>query len=86
MENIMEGYEVIGFLACWHCLEFLILNDKISKFCKYVLISSENNCFKNCKYFSFLQDFLILDLSPGETVVVTVTKLYERNSITLDKD
>ena len=28
-ENIMEDYDSAAFITCWHCLEFLIMNEKI---------------------------------------------------------
>ena len=30
-ENIMEDYDSAAFITCWHCLEFLIMNEKISE-------------------------------------------------------
>ena len=27
----MNGYECSAFISCWHCMEFLIMNQHISK-------------------------------------------------------
>ena len=34
----MNGYECAAFISCWHCMEFFIINQYISKGCIYTLI------------------------------------------------
>ena len=46
-ENIMEDYDSAAFITCWHCLEFLIMNEKISE------------CFqKKCNFFHFMYMYI----------------------------
>ena len=36
----MGNYEVVVFISCWHCYEFLLMNNFISKFLCILNITS----------------------------------------------
>ena len=78
----MEDYDCVAFITCWHCLEFLIMNEKISKcFLKNTVIL-HHVFFIHDMIFYFnifvLQEFQMLALSLLTAVAVIVKSFCEK--------
>ena len=82
----MENYDSVAFITCWHCLEFLIMNEKISKvffqnnvILYHVIINVQNMYITfSFQFFHVFQEFQMLVLSLITAVAVIVKKFYKK--------